>query len=182
MERKRWLDAANLSPDERLCLDAVFAATESTGNFEEKREMFRSISKKIPVRCARQKLLEELAREVCKESLVNQIGALLFVRMDAELSGWVLRPEKSLKECCSYLMEQARAMARDAKAQALCVKDDLVFHWAEQYYRLQQPSGAGKSPERHRKKQSGRSRTKNGQGDGQMSLFDLKNAVERKEE
>ena len=55
------------------------------------------------------------------------------VKEDENLASDVMQRHKAWKKCVNYLFEQARKQAGNSRSAA--VRDDVVYEWAEDYYR-----------------------------------------------
>ena len=173
MDQGRLIHAAKLNPDEQRCLEMVCTIMEKAENPAKRRGTLQALGKTGQPSSARQKMFEELAAGLGKEDLGGQVGRYLFEKADIGLCDRILLSQKSLKGCSAYIMEQARKMAQNTGMQSLCVKDDEVFAWAEEYFRKDPlPTAALKNESRTRKEKSQSRRKKIGQEDGQISLFD----------
>ena len=173
MDQERLIHAAKLNQDEQRCLEIVCTIMEKAENPAKRRETLQVLGKPGQPSSARQKLFEELAAGLGKEALAGQVGRYLFEKADIGLCDRILLPQKSLKGCSAYIMEQARKVAQNTGMQSLYVKDDEVFGWAEEYFRKDPlPAAALKKESRTRKEKSQSRRKKIEQEDGQMSLFD----------
>ena len=173
MDQGRLIHAAKLNPDEQRCLEMVCTIMEKAENPAKRRETLQALGKPGQPSSARQKLFEELAAGLGKEALAGQVGRYLFEKADIGLCDRILLSQKSLRGGSAQIMIQARKMAQSPGMQSLCVKDDEVFAWAEEYFRKDPlPTAALKNESRTRKEKSQSRRKKIGQEDGQISLFD----------
>lgn len=58
------------------------------------------------------------------------------VKEDKGLADDVMNPQKTMKKCLAYVKEQAREQAEDGVAM---IKDEVVYEWAEDYFRMVEP-------------------------------------------
>lgn len=133
----RLLKNEGLKEQERMLLENVKAIVESPEKSCAKITEFEKRQERCAAVSARQKLLLEVAGGSEKNSFTERIGKHFFVSRDVRLLSKILQPEKSLEECGRYIMKQAENMARKSNREALCVSDDVVYGWAEDYFRAE---------------------------------------------
>lgn len=133
----RLLKNDGLKEQERIRLKTVKAIVESPEKSCAKITEFEKLQERCAAVSGRQKILLEMAAEREKNSFTGHVGKHLFVSRDAQLQNRILCPEKSLEKCGRYIMKQAENMARKGNREALCVSDDVVYGWAEDYFRAE---------------------------------------------
>lgn len=133
----RLLKSDGLKERERALLKTVKGIMENPEKIAAKIPEFENLQEKCAAVSARQKLFGEMAADCGKDSLTGQVGRHLFVSGDAQIQNRILCAEKSLEECGRYIMKQAENMAKKGKRKALCVTHDVVYGWAEDYFRAE---------------------------------------------
>lgn len=133
----RLLKNDGLKEQEHMLLKTVKVVVESPEKSCAKIAEFEKLQERCAAVSARQKLLLEVAVGSEKNSFTEHVGKHFFVSRDARLLSRILQPEKSLEECGRYIMKQAENMARKGNREALCVSDNVVYEWAEDYFRAE---------------------------------------------
>lgn len=82
---------------------------------------------------AKEKLEKELKNASGKEYAEPIINWLLSrIQKSQSLAEDILQEHKTWKKCFDYIYSQAR---KQSKGSCVCVRDELVYEWAEDYYR-----------------------------------------------
>lgn len=109
------------------------------------------------------------------------------VKEDEHLASDVMQGHKTWKKCVNYLFEQARKQAGSSRSAA--VRDDVVYEWAEDYYRKddkaeEERKAKEAAARKQRKKEASKEKSKAKPAedkpkkspkemDGQMDLFSM---------
>lgn len=108
-------------------------AVETTATNEEVKEVAFPGAEEKPTVSAKEKLEQELKNAKDKSMAEPIIGYLLGrIAEDKSLVEDVEQEHKTWDKCFDYIYEKAR---KQSKGNHACVRDDVVFEWAEDYYR-----------------------------------------------
>lgn len=132
---------------------------------------------------AKEKLEKEMKADKDKTFAEPVIGYLLKrCGEDNGLAQDVMQEHKTWEKCLQYIFDQARKQAKGNKA---AVRDDVVYEWAEDYYRkddkAEEEKKAKEAAERKKKEEKAeekpaelpKSKKNPKEMDGQMNLFSM---------
>lgn len=109
------------------------AQSESEASISENKSDEKEAEKEENLKTAKEKLEEELEKSKDKTFSKPIIEYLLGrCEEDKGLAQDIEQPHKTWDKCFEYIYNQAR---KHAKGNRACIREDVVYEWAEDYYR-----------------------------------------------